>query len=89
MTAISEQANSIYESSRILLINTESISKEIEKIHHELLKQKLLELFRTVQANLLLFNDVVIDAMECETEEDLKFILQAADDNYLNGNEIN
>ncbi len=87
MTSISEQANSIYELSRVLLINSEAISKEIEKIHHDLLKQKLLELFRTVQADLLIFNDVVIDAMECQTEEDLEFILQVADDNLLN--EIN
>ncbi|MHB8337934.1 MAG: hypothetical protein ACYDEE_11015 [Ignavibacteriaceae bacterium] len=82
---LNEQANKIYESTRTILLNTEPVSKEIEKISYHLLRDKLLEILRTCQADLLILNDVLIDVMNCESEEDIEFLLQAANENYLEG----
>jgi hypothetical protein len=43
---------------------------------------KLLEILRTCQADLLILNDVLIDIMNCESENDIEFLLQAANENF-------
>jgi hypothetical protein len=79
---LNEQANKIYESTRTILLNTEPVSKEIENISNHLLRDKLLEILRTCQADLLILNDVLIDIMNCESENDIEFLLQAANENF-------
>ena len=66
----------------MLLLNTEPVSKEIENIYHPSLRNMLLEIFRTCQADLLILNDVLIDLMDCESKDDIEYLLQAADENY-------
>ncbi|MBA4405701.1 hypothetical protein C0389_00335 [bacterium] len=72
---IQEELNPIFEQSRSLLLQSEPISTQIEKITHPQLKAKLREVARTCQADLLILNDVLIGAMECETDSDIELIL--------------
>ena len=82
MKNLKEQSINLYESTRTLLLNTEPVSKEMEKIYHPLLRNRLLELIRTCQADLLILNDLLIETMNCENEDDIEFFLQAADEGF-------
>lgn len=72
---LQEKLNPIYEQSRSLLLQSEPLSGQIEKIPHPQLKEKLTEIALTCQADLLILNDVLISAMECETDSDIELIL--------------
>lgn len=73
--SLQEELNPIYEQSRSLLLQSEPISGQIEKVTHPQLKDKLTEVVHTCQADLLILNDVLINAMDCETDSDLESIL--------------
>ena len=73
--SIQEELNPIYEKTRSLLLQSEPISRQIENIPHPQLKEKLIEVAQTCQADLLILNDILISAMDCETESDLELIL--------------
>ena len=72
---LQEELNPIYEQSRSLLIQSEPLIKQIERITHARLKTELIEISRTFQSDLLLLNDVLIGAMECQNESDIELIL--------------
>lgn len=63
--------NNVFESTRDVLVRTELIHKEIKNISHAKLKEKLTEVTRTCQADLLILSDILIGAMECETDSDI------------------
>lgn len=70
-----EELDSIYEKSRSLLLQSEPIARQIEGITHPHLKEKLKDVIQSCQTDLLILNDVLIGAMECETESDIELIL--------------
>ncbi len=73
---LSDHANTIYESTRSLLLSTEPISKKIDEISHSKLRDRLQEIFRTCQADLLILNDFLIEIINCETEEEIEFLIE-------------
>lgn len=75
-----EKLIQIYESVRSILMNSESISEQITLLTHSQLKERLTELTRTAQSDLLILTDFVIEAMNCETESDLDFLLELHSD---------
>ena len=70
-----EELNPIYEQFRSLLIQSEPLTNQIDKISSPRLKAELIEISRTFQADLLILNDVLISAMECQNESDIDLIL--------------
>ncbi len=66
---------SVYERLRGMLITSELLEKEIQKIKDPKLKEKLVEMFRTVEADLLIVYDFLIEASNCESEDELKLLL--------------
>jgi len=74
--SIPERANIIYENTRTLLINTEPIAKEISRITHPQLREELQQIFRTCQADILILNDFLIEIINCETEEEINYLLE-------------
>lgn len=72
---IQKELNPIFEQSRSLLLQLDSLAGQIETITHPQLREKLREVARACQADLLILNDVLIEAMDCETESDIQEIL--------------
>ena len=75
-----EKLIQIYEGVRSILLNSESISEQISKLTHTQLKERLIELNRTAQSDLLILTDFLIELMNCETESDLDFLLELTSD---------
>ena len=71
-----EIINSLYSSCREILLNTEPISKEIERITNPQLRESIKEIFRTAQTDLLILTDFLIEVMNCENESDLEMLLE-------------
>ena len=76
---IHTQAVSVYESSRNLLINTESLQNEIEGITSPALKNRLLEMIRTVQVDFFLLNEILVEVMNCNNETEIELLLKETD----------
>jgi len=72
--------NTLYESCRLILMNTEPVSKEIEIIPNSQLREKLFEIFRTAQSDLLILTDILFEIMNCESESDLEILLDLNSD---------
>ena len=66
----------LYEGSRSLMVNTEPIAKAIDQITNPQLKEKLFELSRTIQCDLLILTDFLYEVAQCETESDLELLLE-------------
>ncbi len=71
-----EKLRHIYEVVRSILLNSESISTQIEAISHSQLKEILIDLNHTAQSDLLILTDFVIEAMNCDTESDIGYLLE-------------
>lgn len=81
-----EKLVQIYESVRSILLNTESISGQIATLTHSQLKERLTDLNRTVQSDLLILTDFLIEVMNCESDSDLDFLLElTSDTNNIGG----
>jgi hypothetical protein len=61
-------------------MNTEPVSKEIEIIPNSQLREKLFEIFRTAQSDLLILTDILFEIMNCESESDLEILLDLNSD---------
>ncbi len=78
-----EQLNNIYEQTRNYLLQSEEIEQSISEIKHSKLRQHLTETLKTVQADLLILNETVYNAMMCEDESDLDYFLSSEQDDSL------
>jgi len=76
----SENIQSLYETCRTILINTEPISVQLEQVNNPQLKEKLIEIFRTVQSDLMIMTDFLYELMNCESESDIEFLLDLNSD---------
>ena len=70
----------LYEDFRNILLQTEPINGKLELIKNQQLRQKLIEAYRTIQADLMIMMDYLINAMECETETDLELFLESIEE---------
>ncbi len=75
-----EKLIQIYESVRSVMLNSENITEQITTLTHSQLKERLTELTRTAQSDLLILTDFLIEAMNSETESDLDFLLELTSD---------
>lgn len=73
------QINLLYESSRQELVNSDSLIKEITSINHPQLKERLLEITRTIQADLLILVDYLFELSNCVTDDDIEALLELHD----------
>jgi len=71
--------NSAYKITRKIIEKSEATKREINKISHPQLKDKLLEALKTCQTDLLIFSDILNGAMECKTENELLSYLDLND----------
>lgn len=75
-----KEAIAIYELSRNILPQFDQLSKLINQISNPKLRSVLVEIHNTVQADFLVFNDVIIEALNCETPEQLDELLNLFED---------
>lgn len=75
-----EKLIQIYESVRSVLLNSECISTQITTLTHLQLKERLTDLNRTVQSDLLILTDFLIELMNCENDSDLDYLLELTSD---------
>lgn len=78
-----EQLNNLYEQTRNYLLQSEATERSISEIKHSKLKQHLTETLKTVQADLLILNETVYNAMMCESESELEEFLSEGQDDRL------
>jgi len=72
---IQKELNPIFEQSRTLLLQSEPMTNQIDKITHPQLKAKLIDVALSYQADLLILNDILISAMDCENDSEIELIL--------------
>jgi hypothetical protein len=77
---LAPEINSIYEQSRTLLPQLDQMSKLINQIDNQKLKSVLREINNTVQEDFLVFSDIVVEAMSCETPEQLNELINLFED---------
>lgn len=77
-----EKLNNLYELTRNYLINSEAIERSISEIKNSKLSQHLTETLKTVQADLLILNETVYNAMSCEDETELNDFLSSEQDDF-------
>lgn len=73
-----EQLNNLYEQTRNYLLQSEAIEQSINEIKHKRLKEHLIEMIHTCQADLLILNDFIFEASTCEDETDLDYLISCA-----------
>ena len=66
----------LYESCRAALINTEQMSNEIENLTYPVLKESIKEYFQTVQTDIMILTDFLVELMNCGSEADLELLLE-------------
>jgi len=52
----------------------------LEQVNNPQLKEKLIEIFRTVQSDLMIMTDFLYELMNCESESDIEFLLDLNSD---------
>lgn len=72
-----ESIQMLYEDFRNILLQTEPINNKLEQLTNPLLRQRLIEACRTVQADLMIMMDYLFNVLECETESDLELFLES------------
>lgn len=79
-----EKLNSLYELTRTYLIHSEAIEQGINELKNKRLKEHLIEMLHTCQADILIINDFLFEASTCEDETDLNYLINCAaeDDSF-------
>ena len=71
----SNNIQTLYEECRTILINTEPISYKLDFIKQPQLREKLVEMFRTAQSDLMILTNFLYELMNCETESDIEYLI--------------
>jgi len=71
-----ENIKQLYEHSRQLLINTETLNEKLTGIIHPQLKETLKEYLHTVQSDLLILTDLLFELFNCEDETEIESLIE-------------
>jgi hypothetical protein len=74
----------VYEDCRQLILSTGRIEENISEIKNLKLKNKMLDMIKTVQADLMISIEFIYEVMQCDTETDLESLF----DSYNQQNEV-
>jgi len=75
-----EKLNSLYENTRQHLQQTETLEQEINELKNKRLKEKLIVMLRTLQADALVISSFILDCSLCEDDSDIDSLIDCADD---------